>query len=319
MTPVKHLVRSLVVACTFVLSACGGPKEHFMMTYAMGTSVVIKVYAEDFPAADKGALIKELTHLEDLFKKNDVNDGIVRYVLREALRYQVASQGAFSPYLGAVIDLWGFNDEEAAQSRKPPSDGKIRTALGKKQLNLYALAKGYAVDTLARKIERMGYKNYIINAGGDLIAKGSKGEVPWRVDVRHPRFIHRTLGQLKVDGKLAVATSGDYQNYFVYENEWYHHLLNAKTGKPARRYQAVTVIANSVMEADALATAIFVSDGVIDLSDKMEPAVMVSYHNDRQEMSPAFERKFITNCPKNDPCISRAEYLKLKEKEQGKK
>jgi thiamine biosynthesis lipoprotein len=282
----------------------------------MGTTVIIKVYAEKFPAADRDALVKELRHMEDVFKRADTNDGEVRYLLREAERYEKASQGAFSPYVGALVRLWGFDREDAAFSRPPPAEADIRAALAKRELNLYALAKGYTVDHLARRLERMGYQHYIVNAGGDLVAKGSKGAVPWRVDVRHPRFTHRTLGQLKVDGKLAVATSGDYQNYFVHENVWYHHLLDARTGQPARRYQAVTVIANSVMEADALATAIFVSEGVIDLSHLRDPAVMVTTQDNRQVMTPAFQKRFITNCPPNDPCIPRAEYMELKLRQQ---
>ncbi|MBI1363861.1 MAG: hypothetical protein GC134_07725 [Proteobacteria bacterium] len=314
----RALTLTLTTLAATVLSACGGPEEHELLTYGMGTSVIIKVYADDFPAADKDALIKELRYQEAVFKKNDPADSTINYLLRDALRYQKATKGAFSPYLGALIDLWGFDSEDAAVSRKPPSDDQIRQALTQQKLNLYALAKGYTVDTLARKLERMGYKNYIVNAGGDLIAKGKKGNQPWRVDVRHPRFVHRTVGQLKVDGKLAVATSGDYQNYFVYENEWYHHLLDGRTGKPARKYQAVTVIADSVMEADAMATAIFVSNGVIDLTDKRDPAFMVTTQDYHQTMTPAFQKRFISNCPPNDPCVSRDDYAKYAEERDAK-
>ncbi|MFT5435100.1 MAG: thiamine biosynthesis lipoprotein [Myxococcota bacterium] len=124
-------------------------------------------------------------------------------------------------------------------------------------LGLGGIAKGYAVDRAAKVITDAGYRNFIVNAGGDLLARGTYEGRLWQVGVRHPRKEGKNLARLPISG-YAVATSGDYQRYFEHDGRRYHHILDPDTGYPATGCQSVTIIAKQAAMADALATGVFV-------------------------------------------------------------
>ena len=139
-------------------------------------------------------------------------------------------------------------------------------------LHLGALAKGYAVDRAIQVLKEHGIDNALVNAGGDLMAVGHRTrQQPWRVGLQHPRSPQDLIASFGLSAK-AVATSGDYQKYFIKGNTRYHHILDPKSGEPVRLAKSATVIASSVMDADALATAIFVlgKDKGIALADSIE-------------------------------------------------
>jgi thiamine biosynthesis lipoprotein len=96
-----------------------------------------------------------------------------------------------------------------------------------------------------------------VNAGGDLRVGGSKPDGPWSVGIQHPREPEKIMARISVSG-TAVATSGDYEKFFIHQGKRYHHILNPKNGFPAERCQSVTVLHKEGTMADALATAIFV-------------------------------------------------------------
>lgn len=193
-------------------------------------------------------------------------------VLREAVRWGEASAGAFDVTIEPVARLWNF-DEEEPQAPEPErlqraltrinyrdieiENDRVRLAQPGMAINLGAIAKGYAVDRAAALLRGL-VPNGIINAGGDLTAFGRRNpEDPWIIGLQHPRAPNKVLASFAVE-KRGVATSGDYQKYFIRDGVRYHHILNPTTGLPARGLTSVTVIAPSVMQADALATAAFV-------------------------------------------------------------
>jgi thiamine biosynthesis lipoprotein len=132
-------------------------------------------------------------------------------------------------------------------------------SLRKKGMNidLGGIAKGYAVDRAFAILQGLGYRNLVVNAGGDLRVGGSKPEGPWSIGVQHPRDPEKIMARISVSD-IAVATSGDYEKFFIHQGSRYHHILNPKNGFPAEGCQSVTVLHKEATTADALATAVFV-------------------------------------------------------------
>ena len=111
------------------------------------------------------------------------------------------------------------------------------------------------------QLQAAGHEHAIINAGGNLRVAGRRGDRPWRIAVRHPRpdDARRFLATIEVTGDAAIITSGDYERYFEHGGRRYHHLLDPRSGRPARGLQSLTVIGDSATDADALSTALFVA------------------------------------------------------------
>jgi thiamine biosynthesis lipoprotein len=113
------------------------------------------------------------------------------------------------------------------------------------------------VDRAFELLKGLGYRNLVVNAGGDLRVGGSKPEGPWSIGIQHPRDPEKILARISLSD-TAVATSGDYEKFFIHQGKRYHHILNPRNGFPAEKCQSVTVLHNEGATADALATAIFV-------------------------------------------------------------
>ena len=195
-------------------------------------------------------------------------------ILFEAVRFALLvaeeSGGAFDPTVGHRMAERGFNREhrtgEVAVTAIPENDVsyrdvelnvEARTILLRRPLtlDLGAVAKGLAVDAAARELEP--FKNFAIDAGGDLYLGGNnpQGE-PWSVGIRHPHNDGKLIDRLRVVNQ-AVCTSGDYERG--------HHILDPRTGAPSHAVASATVVAPGAMLADALATAAFVlgpEDGI---------------------------------------------------------
>ena len=127
------------------------------------------------------------------------------------------------------------------------------------ELDLSGLAKGYAVDQAAKVLADQGIQSAIVEAGGDLKVVGTRDDkgTKWHIAIRHPRETDAYWGIVDIlDG--AVATSGDYENFFEKDGIRYHHILDPKTGYPADKCVSVSVWGDLAIRCDALATALFV-------------------------------------------------------------
>jgi FAD:protein FMN transferase len=134
----------------------------------------------------------------------------------------------------------------------------VSTAGDDVAIDLGGIAKGYAVDRAVAALQAWGITGALVNAGGDLYVLGTSaaGE-PWRVGIRSPDEPTRLAATLELQDR-AVATSGDYEQYFEHDGRRYHHLLDPRTAAPHyTEGQSVTVIAGSCMAADAAATSVF--------------------------------------------------------------
>ncbi len=205
-------------------------------------------------------------------------------VLSLALMVAERSAGAFDPTLGRIKNLWDIEGEEpsvpapAAIAEALRHSGHTALHLDGRQarkadpalrVDLGGIAKGYAIDRAAAVLAQAGVLRGSVNAGGDMVLLGHRGDRPWRIGIQHPRRANEIIATLELTDR-AVVTSGDYERFFERAGVRYHHLFDPATGRPARRSQSVTVTAPNAALADALATAAFVlgpQDGRALLSD----------------------------------------------------
>ena len=197
-------------------------------------------------------------------------------VLETAQAVAAASGGAFDPTILALTELWSFDSggslprpEKIEKARLSvdfskvavEADGMVALPSGV-AFDLGGIAKGAVVDLTAGYLQDLGYRDFLIDAGGDILVSGLKqGRTPWRIAVRNPRNSQAVLGVLALgrkDGRIAVVTSGDYERYFESGGKRYHHILDPRSGYPAGQLASATVIAPTCALADALSTAVFV-------------------------------------------------------------
>lgn len=199
-------------------------------------------------------------------------------VLSEANRIHALSGGKFDITLAPLINLWGFGPKKPGEP--VPSDAEIAAALAlvgqadklvldgdqlSKTLpgvsaNLSAIAKGYGVDQIGVALEEVGVDRYLVEIGGDLAAKGlNASNAPWVIGVERPDETSHSIEAVLPVSDLGMATSGDYRNYFEVDGTRYSHIIDPTTGRPITHLTAsVTVLADSAMSADGLATALLV-------------------------------------------------------------
>ncbi|MBN2491295.1 MAG: FAD:protein FMN transferase [Planctomycetes bacterium] len=200
-------------------------------------------------------------------------------VVHAALEVSRVTDGAFDVTVGPLVNLWSFGPEpresaapEAAAIAErlgavgwsrlevrldPPALRKLR---GDLQVDLAAIAKGYGVDVLAGLLEECGGRDYLVEIGGEVRLRGNRADgTPWTVGIEAPDPERRRVEEVLVPGTAAVATSGDYRNFFEQDGERYSHTIDPRTGRPIRHaLAAVTVVTDTCMRADALATALMV-------------------------------------------------------------
>ena len=217
-------------------------------------------------------------------------------VLQASLETGRASRGALDVTITPLLNQWGFYGvrEEAPGFRQldaalalvdyrrvhvDDANGTVRLGRHGMQLDLGGVAKGFAVDQAVAALRAQGVRSGMVNAGGDLglLGRHPDGD-PWIVGVQHPLAPARLLMALSVD-RGAVATSGNYLRYRVYNGRRYGHLLHPQHGYPADTALSMTVVATTAMRADALATAAMVMgrDGLAWIGSQTGvEAVMVS-------------------------------------------
>jgi thiamine biosynthesis lipoprotein len=199
------------------------------------------------------------------------------FVVSEAKRIWDISDGAFDPTVAPLIKLWHFAEDHGELT--VPSDADIenaRTAIGfgeievrlnppalrKKraalQMNLSAIAKGYAVDVISDLLTERDLANHLVEIGGEMRSRGSKsGGASWTAGIETPDALPGTVhSALSLDNR-SLATSGDYRNYFEVDGQRFSHTIDPATARPiTHQLASVSVLANRCITADALATAI---------------------------------------------------------------
>jgi thiamine biosynthesis lipoprotein len=195
-------------------------------------------------------------------------------VISRALYHHQLTGGSFDISVKPVVDL--FEEKMGHRKEVLSTERELKVALAlidshqielegrsvrfKKPgmgITLDGIAKGYAVDRASEMMADLGIKNHLINAGGDIRTMGSKeSQKPWTVAIQDPQkgkdypdIVHMNDG--------AIATSGDYENFYDRERR-FHHIVNPKTGLSPEQTSSVSVMGSKAMDADALATAVLV-------------------------------------------------------------
>jgi len=150
----------------------------------------------------------------------------------------------------ALVDYRRLELDEAASSLRLPVAGM--------KIGLGGIAKGYALDRSAAALRAAGVTDFLLSAGGQVQAGGDKNGRPWRVGIRDPRSTPDDYFGLVAVSDTSLSTSGDYERYFVEGGVRYHHILDPRTGRPARGLRSATVICAEATLADALSTAVMV-------------------------------------------------------------
>lgn len=200
-------------------------------------------------------------------------------VLIEAQRISHLSGGAFDVSVGKLVNLWGFGVEpmdftvpKVARLKETLAitgyqhlfiDNKavkIKKNIAKLYLDLSAIAKGYAVDQVARLLETHGIHDYMVEIGGELRLKGQNSlGYQWQIAIEKPNTEKRMIQRIVSISNKAMATSGDYRNFFESNGTRYSHTIDPRTGQPiSHQLASVTLLSDTAMTADALATAIMV-------------------------------------------------------------
>jgi thiamine biosynthesis lipoprotein len=192
------------------------------------------------------------------------------------------TDGALDITVGPLVHLWGFGPpHEGPPQPRVPDDEAIAEALshtgldkielGHKPpnlkkldpfvyLDLSGIAKGYGVDQMAKVLDKHGIDDYMVDIGGDLRTRGQNADNrPWRIAIEKPTAGTRQVDYVIKPGDRAVASSGDYRNYFEADGVRYSHTIDPRTGRPVSHDTvSVTVATSDCMRADALATALLV-------------------------------------------------------------
>jgi thiamine biosynthesis lipoprotein len=198
-------------------------------------------------------------------------------LVEQAKRISQLTGGRYDISVGPLVNLWGFGN--SGDRNTPPSQQEIdevmkrvgyrqldsrttppalRKSIAGLQIDLSSIAKGWAVDEIAALLRAKGIMNFLVEIGGELRAQGEKTPGrPWRIAIERPSYDTRSVQRVIALNDIAMATSGDYRNFFTDGKRMYSHTIDPATGQPVEhRLASVTVLAENCAAADAWATAL---------------------------------------------------------------
>ena len=241
-------------------------------------------------------------------------------VLQAAQEVSRLTQGAFDVTIGPLLELWGF---APGQEFTVPTDTQVTLALslvgheklqldatasslrknhGGMSIELSAIAKGYAVDQLAAYLGQLQVANYLVEVGGEIRARGvNDKDTAWQIGIEQPAAEHRNVQQIIKLEDMAMATSGDYRNFFEQDGHRYSHTIDPRSGRPVTHNLAsVTVLHPSTMQADAWATALLVAGPEAGYELAVENGIAAYFiirrdEGFREQSTPQFRPYFVSD------------------------
>ena len=343
MSRVFDFTRVCCVLIALVLTACVPREPWRQESYVFGTRVELLIYgaADDKARAATAEVLQEFDRLHrqyhawqesDLTRLNaaiatgkpaSVTPELAALVT-QAQAFAQASDYLFDPAIGQLIALWGFQSDapkaelprsaaiEALVKRRPTS-ADLRaggTTVSSRNpavaLDFGGYLKGVALDRAAAMLRARGIENALINIGGNIMALGSKGRVPWRVGIQHPRPERVggvPLAALDLRAGEAIGTSGDYHRFFEVDGKRYFHLLDPRSGRPAVGTMALTVLVapgdDTGARSDALSKPLFIAGNDWPaMAKKLNlPAVLRVAADGTVELSPAMRARLSIEAP----------------------
>jgi len=262
----------------------------------MGSELRLKIWTSDEKAADSAfnAIGTEFDRLEGLMStwkdgseiqslnkaagKHPVPISLdIRNVLLASRQISEWTGGKFDVTWGAMSGLWKFDYQnkdgtipdphEIARRRKLINyqdleiDEKTGTAFLRREgmiANLGGIGKGYAIDRAVDILRQRGFKDFMVQFGGDMYAAGKTGDRPWRLGIQDPRGTDDQIFATLELSDRTFSTSGDYERFFIKDGKRYHHIIDPDTGSPADASRSVTIVARTATMADGLSTGVFI-------------------------------------------------------------
>jgi thiamine biosynthesis lipoprotein len=279
--------------------ALPGGGAHTFHGLAMGSSYTVKVAGPGLSATTLAAaqsavaqaladVVARMSHYDSESEVSRLNrqplgsplavSAPTLQVFQVAQAVRSASEGAFDVAVGRAVDEWGFGPSGRPRAVLPVSalqqlrelhqDGALALDLqagtvtrhGEMWANLSGIAKGFGVDRAADALEHLGLADYMVEVGGEIRTRGRNAEGrPWQLAIERPDAMpQRALRILPLDDK-ALATSGDYRNFFMHQGRRYSHEIDPASAAPvAHALASVSVVAGDCTLADAWSTALFV-------------------------------------------------------------
>ena len=208
-----------------------------------------------------------------------VTDSFFQTCFNRSMEISEETNGAFDITIAPLANVWGFGFKkgEFPDSMKIDSllqitdykkvklvDGRVVKEDPRIMLSCSAVAKGYSVDVVARLLEKKGIQNYMVDIGGEIVAKGKNSRNGlWRIGINKPiddsLSVNQEIQTILELSDAGLATSGNYRNFYYKDGKKYAHTIDPRTGYPVQHnILSATVIAEDCMTADALATAFMV-------------------------------------------------------------
>ncbi len=208
-------------------------------------------------------------------------DAMLYEVLQKARQVSEATGGAFDITVMPLVNAWGFGFKHGKLPVPDREVDSLRALVGYRRLELTtdsvlhkedarisidcgAIAKGYGVDRVARLLRDRGVRNFMVEIGGEVVTKGRNPQTarPWQIGVSRPDETRQGEGEVQTVLSLenaALATSGNYHNFYIRDGRKYAHTIDPRTGRPVQHsLLSATVMAHDCATADAYATAFMV-------------------------------------------------------------
>jgi FAD:protein FMN transferase len=205
-------------------------------------------------------------------------------LLKTSIKFSELSEGAFDISFASIGFQYDYRkkiqpDEKHIQQALPSVNYRniklqantVHFTQSGMRIDLGGIAKGYAVDRAIGLLQKCGISSAIVTAGGDSRIIGDKNGRPWIIGIQHPR--NKDAYALRIPlSNTAISTSGDYERYFLTNDERIHHIINPRTGRSAKRSWSASVIGPDATTTDALSTTLFIlgAEKGIQLIEKMQ-------------------------------------------------
>lgn len=307
-----------LLGLAFLVSCSDAPKKITFSGATMGTTYSVTLFTKD-PRHNESEIKKKVDIVlervnaqmstydpqSELSKFNQfestepvVISRDLERVIKRALEIAEQTDGALDVTVGPLVNLWGFGPKARPEDQPSETDLELaRKRTGYEKLsvknhqlikdvpNMYVdlstIAKGYGVDRVAHLLDQLEIKQYLVEIGGEVVAKGGKpNEQPWRLAIERPVSTERAVQRVVEFKEGALATSGDYRNFFEEDGRRYSHIIDPATGFPIKHnLVSASVYAEDTMSADAYATALLVMgpDKARSFAQKYNLAVMLIY------------------------------------------
>lgn len=294
---IRNIFLTALLSILLALPGCSSSDSYKFSLLSLGTTVEVTIPLKDISiaaakkaSAESKAKINDIDKTLSIFDKNSavsiINNNPSKKVckvnpdiyllIRRCREYYVLTQGAFDITVEPLVEAWGFGPRKKKEINANiiketlnyvgmdkvvlnDGDKTIHFKDPRVRMDFGAIADGYAADEVVKILKKHGIKSAIINMGGDLYCLGGNPLAKeWSIGIRNPDDKNKIIATLGIKN-MAVATSGNYENFYIYGGKEYTHIIDPRTGYTIRNnLRSVTVLADDCTTADALATAIFV-------------------------------------------------------------